>query len=96
MTRAEAKSLIKNLIALLGDNGLEWERRSDLVMLRFIELGMLAVDPDQPPKETLTLWKMLRNHGVGLYTAQMICNDVMLNGVTLPQSPQVTTESNNG
>jgi hypothetical protein len=39
---------------------------------------------------------MLRNHGVGLYTAQMICNDVMLNGVTLPQSPQVTTESNNG
>jgi hypothetical protein len=34
----------------------------------------------------LTLWKMLRKHGVGLYTAQMICNDVMLNGVSLPES----------
>lgn len=32
----------------------------------------------------LTLWKMLRKHGVGLYAAQMICNDVMLNGVSLP------------
>ena len=34
--------------------------------------------------ERLTLWKMLRKHGVGLYAAQMICNDVMLNGVSLP------------
>jgi hypothetical protein len=40
----------------------------------------------------LTLWKMLRKHGVSLYTSQMICNDVMLNGVTLPQSPQVTEQ----
>jgi hypothetical protein len=46
-----------------------------------------AAKLDQAPNETLTLWKMLRKHGVGLYAAQMICNDVLLNGVSLPASP---------
>lgn len=46
--------------------------------------GTPTDEQGQTPKEPLTLWKMLRKHGVGLYAAQMICNDVMLNGVTLP------------
>lgn len=50
----------------------------------------LASEQDLAPKqETLTLWKLLRKHGVGLYTAQMICNDALLHGVTVPErSPQ--------
>lgn len=55
----------------------------------------IASEQDQAPKqETLTLWKLLRKHGVGLYAAQMICNDAMLHGVTIPadRSPQETVE----
>jgi hypothetical protein len=44
--------------------------------------------------EPLTLWKMLRKHGVGLYAAQMICNDVMLNGVSLPAQGEGQEPSN--
>lgn len=43
-------------------------------------VGKIGQDANVP----VTLWKMLRKHGVGLYAAQMICNDVMLHGVTLP------------
>jgi hypothetical protein len=42
--------------------------------------------PDGGTPVMRTLWEVLRDHGVGLYTAQMIVNDVMLNGVSLPVS----------
>jgi hypothetical protein len=35
-------------------------------------------------KTTQTLWKLLRKHGVDLYTAQKICNEAMISGVTVP------------
>jgi len=53
----------------------------------------LASEQDLAPKqETLTLWKLLRKHGVGLYTAQMICNDAMLHGVSFPSPQESSSE----
>lgn len=34
---------------------------------------------------TQTLWALLRKHKLGLTTAQRICNDALVNGVTAPQ-----------
>lgn len=45
----------------------------------FVALGMLKLD-DPPP----TLWELLRKHGIDLATAQYICNDAMVNGVSAP------------
>lgn len=42
-----------------------------------------------PRKTKQTLWQLLRNHGVGLYAAQCICNDAILNGVSIPRDKKV-------
>jgi hypothetical protein len=33
---------------------------------------------------TRTLWELLREHKIDLTTAQHICNDAMINGVSVP------------
>jgi hypothetical protein len=71
------------IIAGMAEGGTCLEQMSEIVTC--LELAGFVIVPREP----LTLWKMLRKHGVGLYTAQMICNDVMANGLSLPDASGV-------
>lgn len=44
-----------------------------------VALGLLKLD--MPPQ---TLWELLRKHGLTISDAQEICNDAMINGVSIP------------
>lgn len=66
------------IIAGIAEGGTCQQQVSEIVS-RLELAGFVIV-----PREPLTLWKLLRKHGVGLYAAQMICNEAMTNGVSLP------------
>lgn len=76
MTRDEAVAIANKAREKAGGGSSEWWLVNALEAL-----GVLKLDDATP-----TLWELLRKHGIDTATAQYICNDAMLNGVTIPKN----------